>query len=211
MDSLGKAGRYDVSIVTWAKENEKGPLKGPMIYDEQVIDIRIWRDGTPMTGVCITDNMVVALLINACLMEFSTSRGEPMLIGNYSGIDFYIYEKIATLKRYNDGSKLVLTRTSFKKKDRYHYDIRRWNADYTQFSYGAAFSEDEWNSLLLILTEYVDKEGLKIPRLPNCKLYDYHDLVNAICITLDEAYLLTDKAVMLQVEDAIYDVIRRYR
>jgi len=196
-----------VNIVTW---EEKEKIKGPVIYNEPVVDVRIWREGTPMTGVSLTDGMIFALLINACLETGDVSG--VRLKGNFSGIDFYIYDQIASLKRYNDGSKLMLTRTSFRNEDQVRYDIRRWDADYTQFSYGAALSEEEFNSLLLILTEYIDKKGLKIPSmLPDSRIYDFYELVTAMCINLDEAYLLADKTVMQQIKDAIYDVIRRFR
>ena len=116
---LSKAGRYDINIISWKKTDWKQGL-GVLIPDIPVVDIRIFEDGQPRSGICLTDDMVVAILLHAVKKEAHTEK--PILSGRFGKKDFFIYEEIGTIC-WNARKKLLLTRSSFKVSDQIQYDL----------------------------------------------------------------------------------------
>ncbi|MEY8369790.1 hypothetical protein AALA24_13640 [Anaerovoracaceae bacterium 42-11] len=202
---LSKAGRYDINIISWEKTDWKQGL-GVLIYDVPVVDIREFRDGQPGTGICLTDDMVVAMLLHTVKKKEDHTK-EPIISGTFGEKDFFIYEKIGTICRKSNKS-LLLTKSSFKVSDQVQYDLRYWNEDITRFTHGISLSEEEYVEVCLQLCSYVDGESIFIPQMKlKGEAHTYDDLINELLLMLDRAYLIGQPAQLEAIKSEICKII----
>ena len=197
---LGTCGKFQVKKIRWEDSDLENalPVLG-IIRPGEFVDIRIWKGEEPRNGICLSDTEIVAFLLN--MIKITPTATNTIRSGNCGGIDFFIHEEIATLRRI-EPMELVFTKTCFKTNEKLCYDLRYWSADRKGFTYGASLSWEELLSLSSILTAYADENDLYIPDLADG---NPESLMAGLLFALDYSYIIDKESISDLIEQ-----IRRF-
>lgn len=200
-------GKFEVNLMRW-NEDDISPKLGELITDRDVIDIRIWKDDVPATGVCLLDDMIIAFLFHCTTI--ADKVGTVYKSGMHRNVNFYIYERVATLRKVFD-KELVFTRCSFKEmSDRPGYDLRYWNKDMTMFTKGIHMNSEERFIVGKALTDYLDDKKITFPNWNLCdqvSRLSVQDLVANLTVMLDRSILLGSPDKINLIAGRIIDII----
>lgn len=203
---LGRAGKAEINLMRWER-SDANPGLGVLITDQDVVDIRIWKDDVPANGVCLCNDAVIAFLFHCAAYH---SRNHEIRTGTFGNKDFYIYELIATLHRIN-GMVLLFTRCSFgEKSDNPGYDLRYWDDDITKFTRGIHLCGEEFQLVGQLLVQYLDEEGISFPNW-NLQRHDgtrtIEDQVADLAVQLDRSYLIGNQNKITTIAERIRELI----
>ncbi len=203
----GRAGNYTFSLMVW-DDDDQSARRGSLITGDQVLDIRLWKDGEPKNGVCLTPSMAATLLL--CGVQLGESEvKEPVHSGKFGKIEFFLYNIYATLGR-ESGRKVCFTRCAFKDPTHAKYDIRTWDGAMKQFTPGVSFSYADLMEALLLVSDYTDDQHFFIPPLDFAKANreKANDLVRELLVMWDYAYLAMDDKAVDELKRGIFMLIK---